>query len=859
MTTATGPLRIGIDPTLAPSIAEIKYTFRTLLRIAGYPYAFKWVDAGESDPAVDIYYGLQQRAGAASICIRASGKPFTAAKGLEPRALVESEIGPCLVLDSDAPGLCVRSGDPFEFTTDIILTCYWLLTGAGEARYSRDRWDNFHLADSFWIKNSLASLPLVSMYGTWLRNHFQRLGKTPLTLPWHNGSKRAAFALTHDVDYPEIIRSIECLRLARTRGLASLDSIRGVLKGTNHFWKFSDWVEFAKSLDTRPAFYFMARRGSFVQYALGTPDAFYDIRSPRFRELFRELRDQDCEIGLHASFNAYRSAETYRNEKEALEELAGTAIVGNRNHYWHLDPLVPHETLYRQEQAGLLYDSSLEFEFYPGFRRGIAHPFHVFHPGARRELKILELPPAWMDDQFDRRRLQNGISDCEGYAHKLVRAAQQTGGVIIVDYHQRGMNRDFYPRYGAWLMDFMTKHLDSTIGFHTPQELARQYLTYETQLESESLDACEPAAPVLIQSQPQAASSINIGLLSQGERAQWDAFVASHPQGNIYHTLAWQAVEQEGFGHPAYYLRAVRDGEFVGVLPLFLVKGIFGRRLVSVPLRDRGGLLAIDTDVSGKLLASARELAGTLRCDYLELRSLDELDPDVARQQELECVKYWTTTRIDLAPGTQKLWKRLDRDGIRWAIGKAHRSGLQVSIDDSERGIEQFYSLFVKTRSAMGIPPFPKRFFISIWTHLIQHGRAKLFMESCGSELIHGMVCLLSQDTFIPAYAAPQNQWRKKSINEVMFWHTIEWASEHGFRYYDFGADSPRQTGLLRFKEKWGGVPHPIPYYFYSTRGSALPNFDSSTPGYELMRKLWRRMPTALSQPLGGWVTRQLS
>ncbi|MCC7162178.1 MAG: GNAT family N-acetyltransferase [Anaerolineae bacterium] len=858
MTTESGPLRIGIDPALAQSSAEIKYTFRTLLRIAGYPYEFRWVDAAELGPAVDIYYG-QHHTCAASIFIRASGKPFTAAEGLEPRALGDSENSTCLILDSAAPGSYIRSRDQFEFTHDLILTCYWLLTGAGEARYSRDRWDNFDLGDSFLIRNSLASAPLVSMYGTWLRNHFQRLGKTPLALPWNSGSKRAAFALTHDVDYPEIIRSIECLRLARTRGLGSVKSIREVLNGTSHFWKFSDWVEFAKSFNTRPAFYFMARRGSLTQYALGTPDAFYDIRSPRFRELFRELRDQGCEIGLHASYNAYRSAETYRNEKQALEEIAGTAIVGNRNHYWHLDPLVPHETLYRQQQAGLLYDSSLEFEFYPGFRRGIAHPFHVFHLGERRELKILELPPAWMDDQFDRRRLQNGISDCVGYARNLVRAAQQTGGVIIVDYHQRGMNHDFYPRYGAWLMDFMTKHLDSTVGFHTPQELARQYLAYETQLESASLDACEPAAPVLIPSQPQTVSVINIDLLQLSEHAQWDAFVAAHPQGNIYHTLAWQVVEQEGFGHSAHYLRAVRDGEFVGVLPLFLVKGIFGRRLVSVPLRDRGGLLAVDADVAGRLLASARELARTLRCDYLELRSLDELDPDVARQQELECIKYWTTTRIDLAPGTQKLWKRLDRESVRWAIGKAHRSGVQVSIDDSERGIEQFYSLFVKTRSAMGIPPFPKRFFVSMWTHLIRQGRAKLFMESCGSELIHGMVCLLSKDTFIPAYAAPQNQWRKKFINEVMIWHTIEWASENGFRYYDFGADSPRQTGLLHFKEKWGGVPHPVPYYFYSTRGSTLPNFDSSTPGYELMRKIWKRMPTALSQPLGGWVTRQLS
>jgi len=142
---------------------------------------------------------------------------------------------------------------------------------------------------------------------------------------------------------------------------------------------------------------------------------------------------------------------------------------------------------------------------------------------------------------------------------------------------------------------------------------------------------------------------------------------------------------------------------------------------------------------------------------------------------------------------------------------------------------------------------------------LIRRGAAILFLETNGSALLHGMICLLSKDTFIPAYAAPQNQWRKLYINEVMFWHTIEWASNQRFHFYDFGADSPHQQGLLQFKEKWGGVKHPMFYYYFSESRNALPNFDSSTPIYGLTRRVWRRLPKVVSQSLGGWVTRQLS
>ena len=178
-------------------------------------------------------------------------------------------------------------------------------------------------------------------------------------------------------------------------------------------------------------------------------------------------------------------------EKDRLEDVSGTAVDGVRHHYWHLDPTEPHETLRRHEGIGFLYDSSLALEFYPGFRRGTCHPFRVFHPGERRELKTLQLPPAWMDDHFDRRLVKNGITDPVDYARRLVKAAADTSGMVLVDYHLRGMNGDFFPRYGPWLQEFLRQHLDSRVGFCTPGELARAYLKFEHTLDGYSRDCAE--------------------------------------------------------------------------------------------------------------------------------------------------------------------------------------------------------------------------------------------------------------------------------------------------------------------------------------------------------------------------------
>jgi FemAB-related protein (PEP-CTERM system-associated) len=357
-----------------------------------------------------------------------------------------------------------------------------------------------------------------------------------------------------------------------------------------------------------------------------------------------------------------------------------------------------------------------------------------------------------------------------------------------------------------------------------------------------------------------ASRASTVAPLAAAEESEWEAFVREHPDSTIYHSLAWRDVTREGLGHEPRYLRARdADGRVSGVLPLFLVKGLFGRRLVSVPMRDRGGVVARDVATASALVESAIALRDALRCKYLELRSLTQMSTEVVAANGLTETPHWITTRIDLTPGADVLWKRLDKDAVRWAVNRARRYGLVVTVDDSPAAADLFYELFVKTRCAMGIPPFPRELFRAIHRHLVVPGRAICMIVRKGDVPVHGLISFISGDTLIPAYAAPQNAYRKENPTDLLIWEAVAWACAHGFSTLDFGADSPRQTGLLRFKSKWGGVQHPMHYYVQAAEGRALPNFDSSSPTFELARRLWRRLPVSIARPLGAWTTRQLS
>jgi hypothetical protein len=374
----------------------------------------------------------------------------------------------------------------------VVFAAFWLLSGAAEPSYPRSRFDDLNLDNSALVRDGLLARPIVSLLARKWRSHLTRRGVQPVPWPWEeNGG--CAFALSSDVDYPELIRPIEVLRVLRARGLGGVRLATRVASGRSHFWTFREWFPLARRLGTRPCFYFMARQGSLLQYALGTPDDFYDVRTPRFQRLFAELRDEGCEIGLHASFHAHRSVDTLRREVQRIAESARVACTGNRHHYWHLDPNDPNETLRRHAEAGLRYDSSLGLEYYPGFRRGICHPFRVFDRTTGAPLPIVQLPPAWMDDHFDRRLARNGIADPQAAARALVDVARDTAGIVVVDYHSRGMNADFYPRYGPWLEQFAEQHLVGCVRGMTPVEIHDAFLEREAALERASRDETRDA------------------------------------------------------------------------------------------------------------------------------------------------------------------------------------------------------------------------------------------------------------------------------------------------------------------------------------------------------------------------------
>lgn len=337
--------------------------------------------------------------------------------------------------------------------------------------------------------------------------------------------------------------------------------------------------------------------------------------------------------------------------------------------------------------------------------------------------------------------------------------------------------------------------------------------------------------------------------------AAWNAYVESHADSTIYHLFAWRRIFERSFGYRSWLLiaRNDSDGTIRGVLPLYRVQGLFGRRLVSVPFRDRGGLLWSTPEAFQALIAEARKVALEAGASSVTLKTITPYPQQLVESASLREHQHWIHSAVDLRDLTaDALWQRIG-DKNRNMVRQAQRGGLHCALlPREESSIRRWYELHVATQKRLGVPPFPLGFFTRLSAELEPHQTA-IFGVSAGGQLVAATILLLHGKTAIYGYSASGAGGQQHRANDLMLHTVMLWLIEHDYHYFDMGSDSPRQESLLFFKRKWLGAQRPIPYYYWGV--DTPPIVDSSDNIYRLARALFSRLPTPVLKIVGSKIT----
>ncbi len=356
--------------------------------------------------------------------------------------------------------------------------------------------------------------------------------------------------------------------------------------------------------------------------------------------------------------------------------------------------------------------------------------------------------------------------------------------------------------------------------------------------------------------------AVEIKLLNPVDTNLWNAYVAAHQHGSVYHHSVWGRAIQQTYGHQIFNLIANDStGTVIGVLPLVHIKHfLFGNNLFSLPFADLGGILADDTEVEKALLTKAMEIAAEHGIPTIELRQTYELNvsalpSNTAYRYDTNASQQTAKVRmlLDLPDSSEELMSSF-KSKLRSQIRRPLKDGLTAKVGGTEL-LNDFYIVFAENMRDLGSPVHSKRFIENLLNELPESTRIFIVYKddtplACSLTLGHGKI-------LANPWASSLRRYSRLSPNMLLYWTMLEYACANGFSVFDFGRSTPDE-GTYKFKKQWGAKESPLCWQILSNQTETSNSSTTDKSKFELAMQVWKKLPVSVSKVLGPVVRKNI-
>lgn len=337
------------------------------------------------------------------------------------------------------------------FNHDILKSCFYLLSGYQELEVKeRDVYGRFQYKNSVQRQLNFVDKPLVNYYFKIIIDEIRNFKENKNILIPRSIFGNFGFMLTHDVDYIDsytfgnlLYKLKEIMGLSKTyysfkkNVLLLFQIIHQLLKFNkkkNPSWTFMYMRSVEEQNGFKSVFYFLNKDQK-------NKDSKYTFSDTRIKELFADIINNNCEIGVHGTVRSAESQVASERIKILLEKESGKKVMGIRQH--RLLYKFPQTTRI-QDKAGYKYDTTLCFAEHEGFRNSFCFPFKLYDFESDKMFNIWEIPLNVMDVTLFHYRKLNITAAHESINH-LLDEVEKFSGVFTLLWHNDFFNEDRYP------------------------------------------------------------------------------------------------------------------------------------------------------------------------------------------------------------------------------------------------------------------------------------------------------------------------------------------------------------------------------------------------------------------------------
>lgn len=339
--------------------------------------------------------------------------------------------------------------------------------------------------------------------------------------------------------------------------------------------------------------------------------------------------------------------------------------------------------------------------------------------------------------------------------------------------------------------------------------------------------------------------------------AEWDAYVAVHPDASGYHQWCWRGLFERVFGHETVYLAARRTvmnagcgvgpAIIVGVLPLVSFRSLlFGKFLVSLPFVNYGGILADDDQAARALINAARQEATRRAATSVELRHTRRMFDDLPVKQ------HKVAMTLALSADEEASWKGFDNK-VRNQIRKAEKSNLKAQVGGLEL-LDDFYSVFARNMRDLGTPVYSRRLFDHVLRSIPD---ARAYSVRLDGASVAAGITIGYRTAVENPWASSLREHRSQNPNMLLYWTMIRDAIARGYRVFDFGRSTPNE-GTYQFKKQWGTQENPFFWEYILSDGARLPDHSPKNSKFSMAVSAWQKLPLGIANVLGPHIVRSI-
>lgn len=320
-------------------------------------------------------------------------------------------------------------------------------------------------------------------------------------------------------------------------------------------------------------------------------------------------------------------------------------------------------------------------------------------------------------------------------------------------------------------------------------------------------------------------------LVAEPSPAQWDAFVAAHPQGNLLQASPWGALKARFGWQYRRLVVADRAGAMVAGAQI-LFRRYYGLAFGYVP---RGPLFAGDPVVDHLLLRALRQLGWQMAAVLIRLEpnvfhdapDADALMAWLSRQglPMAETIQPRSTILVDLRPDEAALFAACSK-GHRADIRRAERLGVTVRVG-SAADLPAFYAIMQATGARANFGIHSAEYYAAAWQ--LHQPRARLLIAELNGALVAAHLVFSDARYGRYLYSGATTDGLRSGANHLLAWYALQWARELGCIGYDlwgipdplgqaaFATDESTRValeqaaqhdpliGVYRFKKGFGG------------------------------------------------------